>query len=188
MMPTSLQEFLREAGLREVFVPPSLAREVEQVGEWVFGTREDAGNLYEFVAFVQEAATRNIDDYVLIGQAGHGIQSYAMHYYLVEGQLALFLQLAWGGAYGNHEEERATIAEQFALIPQLYAVAAESDLPEEYRLVVALSDLYGSRWGLLPAEMGKEEFLEYGDWQTEDGVDLRSVVDWLNSETIQDTK
>ena len=97
-MPASLEELLDKVGLQKVFIPSSLEGEMERISDWVFGTRGDARNLYEFIAFVQEAATSNVDDYLLLGQAGHGMQSYAMHYYLVEGQLALFLQMAWGGA------------------------------------------------------------------------------------------
>jgi len=181
-MPTSLEGLLQAAGVSKVFVPPALAPEVEPVSEWVFGTRTPEHSLYDFFSFVQEAATREIDDYLLIGQAGHGVQSYAMHYYLVEGQLALFLQMAWGGAYGDNDADRAAIAEQFALISQLYNVVQESDLPPNARLVVALSDMHGSRWAVLPELLSKSEFLAFGDWQTEDGVDLHSVLDWLNEE------
>lgn len=181
-MPASLGELLNKVGLRKVFIPPSLEGEMEQIGDWVFGTRTDSRSLYEFVSFVQEAATSNVDDYLMLGQAGHGIQSYAMHYYLVEGQLALFLQMAWGGAYDDGDADRAAIAEQFALIPQLYNVVLESELPEDARLVVALSDIHGSRWAMLPEVLTKGEFLTFGDWQTEDAVDLHSVLDWLNEE------
>ena len=181
-MPASLEELLDKVGLQKVFIPSSLEGEMERISDWVFGTRGDARNLYEFIAFVQEAATSNVDDYLLLGQAGHGMQSYAMHYYLVEGQLALFLQMAWGGAYDDGEADRAAIAEQFALIPQLYNVVLESELPEDARLVVALSDMHGSRWAVLPEMLTKGEVLAFGDWQTEDAVDLRSVLDWLNEE------
>ena len=58
----------------------------------------------------------------------------------------------------------------------------ESELPEDARLVVALSDMHGSRWAVLPEMLTKGEFLAFGDWQTEDAVDLRSVLDWLNEE------
>lgn len=179
-MPASFREFHKEAGLRTIFVPHSLDGEVEQISEWVFGTRDIDRSLYDYTAWVQEAATGDVDDYLMVGQAGHGIQSYAMHYYLVEGSLALFLQLAWGGAYSNSEAERAIIAEQFGLIPQLYSMAHDSNLPTDARLVVALSDYHGVRWAVLPDSMSKQEFLEYGDWQTDDILDLRTVLDWLN--------
>ena len=44
---------------------------------------------------MQEAGTEPVADYLLLGHAGHGIQSYAIHYYVVRGPLALFLQIGW---------------------------------------------------------------------------------------------
>jgi hypothetical protein len=44
-------------------------------------------------------------DYAIVAHAGHWVNSYAMHYYLVAGRLRLFLQVPWGGANGDRKED-----------------------------------------------------------------------------------
>lgn len=178
-MANSLQDLLSQMGVSGVFAPPELETEIRQVGEWVFGTRTPPHDLYDYYPYVVEAATANPDDYLLLGQAGHGMQSYALHYYLVEASLALFLQLEWGGAYGNHDAERRAIGEQMALVPQLWAATREWDLAPDEHLVVALSDMHGARWAVLPRGMTEAEFMAYGDWFTGDLADITPVLDWV---------
>ena len=52
-------------------------------------------------------------DWALLGVDGRGINSWAMHYYLVEGPLALLVQWPWGGVYGDADADRQRIVEAF---------------------------------------------------------------------------
>lgn len=55
--------------------------------------------------FFTELRTTDVDDYLLMGFDGHGLASRAMHYYLVQGPLALFLQLSWGHAFEDSDAQ-----------------------------------------------------------------------------------
>ena len=59
--------------------------------------------------FIEEALSNPDREYVAVGHAGHGINSYAMHYFLVYGPVALFAQLPWGGAYMDSTETARVI-------------------------------------------------------------------------------
>jgi len=87
----------RTEGLELPFVPPELARRFRQRDRWCFASRQVRVSPYKFEHYVDE--TDAVSDYVLIAHAGHGVNSYAIHYYLVHGLLRLFLQIHWGGVY-----------------------------------------------------------------------------------------
>ena len=96
-----------EAGLCAPPVPDSLAARFEQRDQWLFSSR-DLGDqwIYAVEPFVDEALSGGCEDYIAVGHAGHGINSYAIHYYLVYRQVALFSKLPWGGVYmGAREAE-----------------------------------------------------------------------------------
>ena len=92
----------------------------------------------------------HVDDYLVVGHDGHGVNSWAMHYYIVRGPLALFLQTGWGGAYMDTEAEAADMAFRFSQA-RLLVEAAESAAPEHGgrvagRYIVVDSAFTGGRW------------------------------------------
>ena len=66
------EERFAAAGLPFPYVPPELVPGFAELGDWVYGTRPDPAWLYGFDDYVAEGVTTEVDDYVLIGQAGHG--------------------------------------------------------------------------------------------------------------------
>jgi hypothetical protein len=48
--------------------------------------------MYAVGSFVEQALERRCAEYVAVGHAGHGVNSYAMHYFLVYGPLRPFVQ------------------------------------------------------------------------------------------------
>jgi hypothetical protein len=83
--------------------------------------------MYALSPFVEEALSGGCEDYVAVGHAGHGINSYAIHYFLLYRQVALFSQTPWGGAYmGARESEE--VRQRFADYEGL--IAAIEELPE----------------------------------------------------------
>jgi hypothetical protein len=75
-------------------IPKDLAARLVEREPWVFSTRPLPAWTYEIDRFVDEARSGVVDDYAVLAHAGHGANSYALHYYVVRGPLALFLQLA----------------------------------------------------------------------------------------------
>jgi hypothetical protein len=105
---------------------------------------------YLFREYVQAGMRERARSYVLVAHAGYGINSYAIHYYLVRGPLRVFVQIVWGGVYSNGPKHAAAVNRCFALLEHLIltveAVVAAGHLQRSDRLVVAASSFYGSHW------------------------------------------
>lgn len=143
------EQFEQEFKLPLPPLPAQFAEAMRVVGRGVFGTRADAPSLIDLDRFLDELEQGPPADYLLFGHQGHGVRSWAMHYYLVQAPLALFLQVPWGGAYMEDESATAQVARSFALAA-LLTQAPELERKAAGRwLVVVESDLAGSRFGVL---------------------------------------
>ncbi len=141
-----------EEGLPLPPLPEHLIPELVVVRPWLFGSREDTPGAYDLEWFVREAVEGEPPPYVLLGQDGHGVNSTAMHYYLVSGRLALFVQIPWGGAYMDKVERNAAVAVAFAGSARLVEAvrrAEERLAARDERLIVVASELFGQRHALL---------------------------------------
>lgn len=133
-------------------LPPALADQMRPFEELLFGTRDPETGPYALDVFRDAVYEQPVADYALLGFDGHGINSWALHYYLVQGPLALFIQLPWGGAYTDPDEARARVGEAFALAATLTAELAGAQaaraLPGGVRLVVTDSQFVepGCAW------------------------------------------
>lgn len=137
-------------------IPDHLAHLVQQQAPWVFGTRPQSIGLYDLPGFVAEYLAQPPEYYCLFGHAGHGLNSWAMHYYLVDGPLAVFTQTLWGGVYTDSIDATAVMGARFGHAEDLLAAVAEARrfqyFPADRRLVVVQSDLHPTRWGWRAAD------------------------------------
>jgi hypothetical protein len=145
------QKRLHEVGLPWPPIPAEMATYVQSIDSWIYGTRSDEPYLYELDWYVNELLMNPVGDYLLMGHSGRGINSWAFHYYLVRGPLAIFIQVGWGGALSSDENNEGTAA----LLNRLYADAqrlldaadkAETHFKPDERLIIVASDFSGSRW------------------------------------------
>lgn len=146
----SAQTLFASEGLTLPFIPEPLKPDFKVLADWVYGTRDDSPPLYNIRHFVQEAESA-VADYVLVGHDGHGVNSYAMHYYLVYGPIALFVQMSWGGAYTDNEKAAQRIVNVFKQAEEVVATAvalqSSGKLGTNDRITVILSNLYDQdRW------------------------------------------
>lgn len=78
------------------------------------------------------------------------MNSYALHYYLVNGPLRQFLQLAYGGAYSDNESSCRVVNEAFSVVSQLVtavnAALGTQGFEHDDTLRIAGSALYGTYW------------------------------------------
>lgn len=153
---------------------PAVAQEerakITRFQKGVFGTKANPGSLYDLNAYVQELLTKKVDDYVMFGFAGHGANSQGIHYYAVQGNLALFIQLSAGGAATeDNEAVRAKINGIFSQISlfldSMKVLRDGRALDPERRLLVIESDFYGSGWEWVDGQPGK---IDESQWHTED--------------------
>jgi hypothetical protein len=146
-------------------VPAHLVGLLQPAGETVLATRPLQESPYDLDHYLIELeANPELPDYAVAGFDGHGISSWAAHYYLHSQGLALFIQLPWGGAYLEPEPARASIAEFFewaALLQSKMALARQ-------RQAIA-----GNRW----LQVAASQFSHAGWRWIDKGADL-SAVPW----------
>jgi hypothetical protein len=135
--------------------PPAVAASnLQSLGEMAFATRAMAQDLYSFNALVDDwSAAAPPQPYVAFGLAGHGLASFAVHYYALDDLTAVALQVRWGSAFGDAEETRKRYAGLLRTAAKLTRTAAELQaagrFPKNRRIAVAHSDFHGSRWAWL---------------------------------------
>jgi hypothetical protein len=174
MSPSAVEQ-AREAFAAERLQPPPIpddfARELRKTVEWCFSTRAiDPGALYMFDEYLAEALRGAAPDYVAFCHAGHGVNSYAITYHLVDGPLVLLVQSPYGGAYMG-QREHAGVVEQFrrceALVDSMTRARARRLDARPGRLCVVestLRDLFA--WG----------------WVAEPMRDPAAVQEWLRAQ------
>lgn len=136
-----------DAGLAFPTIPEELVARLKEQDTWLFSTRELKMSPYNLMHYVNEAEKTPVDDYAVLCHSGHGVNSYALQYYLVHGPLRMFLHLTWGGVYTDAETIAANILDCFTIADKIVSTARAAALiqPGDHLLIVA-SDFYGSNW------------------------------------------
>jgi hypothetical protein len=150
-----VEALLAESGVAMPPMPAEARTRLKEREEWCFCTRTFKVSPSELQHYVRKAIAGVSPDYVLIAQAGHGVGLPALHYFLVQGPLQLFLQIGWGG--GSAEKERSTVLinDCFALAHRLVGAIPEALhrgwLPRQGRITVVGSSLGGGFWEVAAA-------------------------------------
>lgn len=140
------RKLFQKEGLAFPSIPKALAPALKEQGKWLFSTRDLKLSPYNLDDFVHEGDGAPAE-YVVVAHSGHGINSYAIQYYLVSGPLRMFLHLGWGGGYSDSKADAAKVAECFSLADQIVpAATAVGKLKAGERLTIVGSDFYGSYW------------------------------------------
>jgi hypothetical protein len=169
-------------------IPYHLAQRLRAVGEHLFTTAKTEMGPYMLGAYSGPVLDNaDHEDFAVIGFDGHGINSWAVHYYLVERGLALFLQRPWGGAYTDPDEARAPVEQAFAWAARLRAAVKQAVdaglIPAGWRLAVVLSAFGSESWGWVPSPSPGFDDL---DWHADGDVQqdaLRAVTDLIEGKT-----
>lgn len=110
----SLEAAFVAAGLPSPPVPAAFVPLLQVFAPWWFGTRRTPGLYQGGTSLFAEADDAAVKDFLITGHAGHGLNSYAIHYFLRhEGALLLF-EFAFGGVYTDPARSTADVAEAFA--------------------------------------------------------------------------
>ena len=142
-------------------LPGEIAQRIRRVAPWMWTSRESWTSPYDLSAWLSEVLKHPTEDYVMIGHAGHGMNSYALHYYLVYGPLAVFAQFHWGGAYTDQSRTVLSLSRLYeaveSMLTGIAAAVREGRLPESARLIVKQSDFAGHGWRLLESPSESED-------------------------------
>lgn len=175
------KQFLAESGVPLPKIPEALAARLEQQGKGLFSTREETVDPYVLPPYVEEFVQGTAEDYVLICHSGHGINSYAVQYYLVYAGLGLFIHIGLGGVYMDNEVQTREIRESFALADRLVALVEQSiKIGPEHRLTVVAADFYDSYW-ISPGTESTERERKRGALHRKPEEVLTEALEWLGS-------
>jgi hypothetical protein len=142
-----------DAGLAFPTIPEELAARLKEQDRWLFSTRPIEMSPCDLDYYVQAVEETEVKDYAVLSHSGHGANSYAIQYYLVQGSLRMFLYLGWGGAYMDAEAAALKIRDCFSMADQVVTAAGKvGRFQSGERLTVVGSDFYGSYW-LRPGEI-----------------------------------
>jgi hypothetical protein len=181
-----LESLFADEGLPLPAVPDELAQRLEPIDRFLFATPGVRVRPYALGAFTAPLrAGQASDGYAVVGIDGHGTNSWAMHNYVVQGPGALFIQLPWGGAYGDRRADGAAIATAFrwarGMQRGLVQAQAEGKIPAGWRLLAILTEFGEPGWGWI-APPGERPMPWHADGNTmlESG---RAVVDLVEGRT-----
>jgi hypothetical protein len=158
-----LEALLAEAGLTMPPMPDGADARLKERGDWCFSTRAFKESPLNVQHYVRKVIAGASPDYVLVARVEHGADFCAMHYFLVQGPLQVFLQVGQGSpAEGGRST--TSVNECFALAHELVAAIPQAlgagRLPRAGRLTVVGSDRIESFWevaaaGEPPAQPGR---------------------------------
>ena len=138
-----LRERLVEWGLCMPYIPAGLSATLTAMGKGCFATRSIEMSPYNIDHYVAEWSERPPMDYAIVAHAGHGLNSWALHYYLSMGPLTLLLQLGWGGLYTDGDTEAKEIATAFELAGHIIEHIENRDTAGRKQILIAASNLGG---------------------------------------------
>jgi hypothetical protein len=165
------------AGLAFPNIPEELAMRLQKRERWVFSTRMVEVWPYDLRHYISEFDESHVEDYVILSGSGHGVNSYAIQYYIVCGALGMFLHLGWDGVYMDNQLEAIKIRDCFSLADKIVLLAINNvRFKKGERLTVVASDFYGSYWTLSGGRPQKQEGESRGP-----AVVLNKVLLWLGS-------
>jgi hypothetical protein len=169
------RQLFRNAGLAFPTIPEELSEQLKEHGRWLFSTRPLDMSPYNLQHYLEEVEVSQVKDYAVLSHSGHGVNSYAIQYYLVNGSLRMFLHLGWGGVYSDRREDEATIRDCFSMADHIVRAAqGMGRFQAGERLTIVGSDFYGSYW-IPPGESRRGEIEgRKGPLKV-----LAEVFDWL---------
>ncbi|MEV4515423.1 hypothetical protein AB0K00_41515 [Dactylosporangium sp. NPDC049525] len=87
--------------------------------------------------FLADVLAGRAPDYAAVSHAGHGTNSYAVNYHLVHGNLAVLMQVGWGGIYTDNAAAARRLGNLWRRCEALHGLA------DGRRIVCVYSDIRG---------------------------------------------
>jgi hypothetical protein len=142
---SELRGWCSELGIPE---PPEFPRanaQVMRIGEEVFSSWQPQCSPYDLDELLSDAWIHAKDGDWLIGVAGHGTSSWALHWLQRSDPLLLVMQIGLGGAFADDQSDREAVEGAWELAQRLNQVLADlpADTVADRMLLVRDSDLAG---------------------------------------------
>ena len=171
------QEYFKKEALDLPHIPLEERPKIVAYQEGVYGSKIDPRNVYDIEAYVKEVLSKPTDDFVIFGLAGHGVKSRGMHYYAVKKNIALFIQLGYGGSSideATRDRINGILHSVGYLFDKIELAKKDNLIPEDRRLLVVESDFYGHGWQWVDGQPGE---VDPKTWQSQGTVILDALMD-----------
>ncbi|MBI4537684.1 MAG: hypothetical protein HY712_06980 [candidate division NC10 bacterium] len=149
-----LEALLAEAGLPMPPMPERAAARLKERAAWCFSTRAMKEPPENLMHYVRKAIGGASPDYVLVARTGPHASAWALHYYLVQGPLQLFLRIGWASALPEGERARDLARDcldlAHDLVGTLPAAVRAGKLSRAGRLTVVATDIGEGFWEVSP--------------------------------------
>jgi len=161
--PSALEEAFfayQDAGLRLPPIPRQLVDELDEFADWRWGS--DNINLEDREGLIEVARQPGGEDEIAFGHIGHGVSSWWLCYRLKLDALAVYVRLAFGGAYDDAEATLPRLNDVAAaleeLVPAAEAAKEAGRFRDGHRLIVVLDERErnGSYWEIAGAADGPQ--------------------------------
>lgn len=123
-------------------VPEVLRPLLQRQSEHTYATLKPPLSMYDALHW---GFSERLPDFVAVGHAGHGVNSYLLSYALGLGPLRLVVQVGYGGAYMALADSQEAATAAFAEVARVLEAWERAGRP---RLRVSASDFYGAEWTL----------------------------------------
>ena len=144
------RQLLEGEGLPFPVVPDGMAGDLQQFTPTFYATCELPNGLWNVDALVDEAAAGKHRNVVAFGFEGHGVESWAFHYFLADADMAVVLQLRWGGAFADADQARGRIEGSLEFVRMLQGdlrqAVSSGKLTAGRRVAVLETDFSRPRW------------------------------------------
>ena len=150
-------------------MPEALLPLLQHKSDTVFSTRTGMNSLVDRAAQVSEAASGTLIPGLSFSHEGHGTNNWHLRCYVVLPQVAVFIELPFGGAYTSEHIARSRIENAFSSLQRLLQAAADTTTEDQY--VVEHLGIRGSRWCLAGDD---------AEWHEEDNA-IDAVTDRLSA-------
>ena len=163
------------SGLPMPPVPKSISDKIFRPSDAnYFTSRGNAPGPWSLGWFLEEIEYGNPEDYIMLGMDGHGIESAATHFYLVEQDIAIFHQSQLVSP--SNPEPEPHLSEQYNLMATMMVAITQAkrkdQLPDRCRLIIVRPTYRQSFWGV---QYGPGQSI---DWQ-DTGDALLDASGWL---------
>lgn len=150
-----LEALLAETGLTMPPMPADAEQRLKEREPWCFSTRALKAPPSDLAHYARKGIGGASPDYVLVAQAAHGLSRNALHYFLVQGPLQIFLQIGWPDASAERSRATELVSECFTLANQLATAVPRAlqsgRVSREGRITVVASDLGECFWEVAAA-------------------------------------
>lgn len=161
-------EYYEAAGLKLPDIPMDFRDSLREWSFWFLATQPKPLPIDDYLMETVDELRSPVADQFALSHSGHGINSYSLNLRMAIGDLALLVQVAWGGAFGDASADAAKWNDTMLYVSEILDLFNLQSKPgwHQRKFLVTYSDfrMHGARL----------EMFEDGKW-----IPLIDTDNWL---------